>query len=152
MKDITKLTFMVICTYLMYSGILIGCCVTNLISNKKQTVMAYGISVLCHLIFSSHALLILWSDWCVCSVICLQTNHFPLVDYGKLVCGSLNLCFRWYHINLKAINYTLKQIPIWAQPCENLSSDICGHRRPRSTCASAQSDQDLRCPQNHWIL
>ena len=34
---------------------------------------------------------------------------------------------------------------IGAAPCENVSSDICGQRRPRSACASAQSDQDLRC-------
>ena len=26
-----------------------------------------------------------------------------------------------------------------------LGSDICGQRRPRSACASAQSDQDLHC-------
>ena len=29
---------------------------------------------------------------------------------------------------------------------EKVSSVICGQRRPRSACASAQSDQDLRCP------
>ena len=28
----------------------------------------------------------------------------------------------------------------------NASSGICGLRRPRSDCASAQSDQGLRCP------
>ena len=27
-----------------------------------------------------------------------------------------------------------------------MSSGICGQRRPRSACASAQSDQGLRCP------
>ena len=27
-----------------------------------------------------------------------------------------------------------------------MSSDICGQRRPRSDCASAQSDQDIHCP------
>ena len=31
--------------------------------------------------------------------------------------------------------------------CENVSSDICGQRRPRSNCASTQSDQGLRCSQ-----
>ena len=31
-------------------------------------------------------------------------------------------------------------------PCENVSSGICGQRRPRSACASAQSDQGLPCP------
>ena len=29
---------------------------------------------------------------------------------------------------------------------KNVSSDMCGQRRPRSACASAQSDQDLCCP------
>ena len=35
---------------------------------------------------------------------------------------------------------------IWTAPCENVSSAICRRRRPRSACASAQSDQDLHCP------
>ena len=34
----------------------------------------------------------------------------------------------------------------WAAPCENVSLGICGQRRPRSDCASAQSDQGLHCP------
>ena len=34
----------------------------------------------------------------------------------------------------------------WAAQCENLSSGICGQRRPRSACASAQSGQSLRRP------
>ena len=29
---------------------------------------------------------------------------------------------------------------------KNVSSGICGQRRPRTACASAQSDQPLRCP------
>ena len=32
----------------------------------------------------------------------------------------------------------------WAAPCKNVSSDICGQRRPRSACASTQSDLYLR--------
>ena len=41
----------------------------------------------------------------------------------------------------------------WAVPCENVSSGICGQRRPRSVCASAQADQDLHCPlMEHWVL
>ena len=36
--------------------------------------------------------------------------------------------------------------PIWAAPCENVSSNICGQRKPRSACASAQSDLGLCCP------
>ena len=35
---------------------------------------------------------------------------------------------------------------IWASPCENVSLDICGQRRPWSDCASAQSNQGLHCP------
>ena len=34
----------------------------------------------------------------------------------------------------------------WAARFGNLSSGICGQRRPRTDCASAQSDQGLRCP------
>ena len=42
---------------------------------------------------------------------------------------------------------------IWATPSQNASSGICIQQRPRSACASAQSDQGLHCPQqNHWIL
>ena len=29
---------------------------------------------------------------------------------------------------------------VWTALCENVSSGICGQRRPRSACASAQSD------------
>ena len=32
-----------------------------------------------------------------------------------------------------------------AAPCENMSSGICGQRRPGSDCADAQSDQGFRC-------
>ena len=35
---------------------------------------------------------------------------------------------------------------IRAVPCGNLSSGMCGQRRPRSDCASAQSAQGLHCP------
>ena len=40
----------------------------------------------------------------------------------------------------EAQNYKL------ASPCENLSSGICGQRRPWSDCADAQSEQGLYCP------
>ena len=33
----------------------------------------------------------------------------------------------------------------WAAPCEYVSLGICGQRRPRSACASAQSDHGLHC-------
>ena len=39
-----------------------------------------------------------------------------------------------------------------AAPCENVSSSICGRRRPRSDCASAQSDQGLRCPLTELLV
>ena len=35
---------------------------------------------------------------------------------------------------------------IWAAPCENISSGICGQQRSRSACISTQSDQGLHCP------
>ena len=35
---------------------------------------------------------------------------------------------------------------IWAAPCENESSDICGQRRTGSACTSVQSDQGHHCP------
>ena len=34
----------------------------------------------------------------------------------------------------------------WASPYENVFSGICGQLRPRSACASAQSDPGLHCP------
>ena len=34
---------------------------------------------------------------------------------------------------------------IQAVPCKNVSSGICGQQRPRSACASMQSDQGLHC-------
>ena len=47
--------------------------------------------------------------------------------------------------------YFGKYCYIWAAPCENGSSGICGQRRPRSACASAQSDQGIRCPQTEVL-
>ena len=38
-----------------------------------------------------------------------------------------------------------------AAPCETVPLGICGQRRPRSACASTQSDQGLRCPQTEWL-
>ena len=37
-------------------------------------------------------------------------------------------------------------ITVYIGRAKNVSSGICGQRRPRSDCASAQSDQGLRCP------
>ena len=35
---------------------------------------------------------------------------------------------------------------MWDEPCDFISPCICGQRRPRSACASAQSDLGLRSP------
>ena len=35
---------------------------------------------------------------------------------------------------------------ILAEPCDHVSSSICGHRRPKSACAATQSDHSLPCP------
>ena len=40
---------------------------------------------------------------------------------------------------------------IWALLGENVSLDMGGQRRPWSDCASAQSDQGLRCPQTESL-
>ena len=40
----------------------------------------------------------------------------------------------------------LKRGFIWAATWKNVCLGIYGQRRPRSACASAQSDQDPRCP------
>ena len=40
---------------------------------------------------------------------------------------------------------------IWAAPCVNVSSGICGQRRGRSAGASAQSDQDLHGSQTESL-
>ena len=44
-------------------------------------------------------------------------------------------------------SYIFSKFKIHLVPlCENESSGVCGQRRPRSDCASAQSDLGLRCP------
>ena len=40
---------------------------------------------------------------------------------------------------------------MWAAQCENVSSGICGQRKPRSACASAQTDRDLNCSLLEWL-
>ena len=35
---------------------------------------------------------------------------------------------------------------IWETQCQNVPSGRCGQQRPRSACASAQSDQGLQFP------
>ena len=44
-------------------------------------------------------------------------------------------------------NPSATSIIIWVTPSKNVSLSICGQQRSRSTCASAQSDQCLHCPQ-----
>ena len=44
------------------------------------------------------------------------------------------------------LNHYIDRTIILAALCENLSSGICGQRKPRSDCASTQSDLGLRCP------
>ena len=57
-------------------------------------------------------------------------------------CLSCKICRKNYFIyqDFPSWNY------IWAAPCENVSSVICGQRRPRPACAEAQADVGLRCP------
>ena len=61
---------------------------------------------------------------------CLTTESSNLKIKYKNVCISVPFC------------WSVK----WAAPCENLSSGICGQRRSRSVCASAQSDQGFYYP------
>ena len=75
----------------------------------------------------------------------------------KLFLGSISYC-EWIHFQgqllwperytspLTGANYFFQQwFHIWAALCKNMSSGICGQRRLRSDCASAQSDQGFRC-------
>ena len=57
----------------------------------------------------------------------------------------LNSC-KWFHVFLsfKSLLQICNGI-IWAGPWENVSYVICDQQRRRSACASAQSDQRLRC-------
>ena len=48
---------------------------------------------------------------------------------------------KWHILHLR------KTVCFWAMPCENMSLGICRQPRPRSDCASAQSDQGLHCLQ-----
>ena len=51
-----------------------------------------------------------------------------------------------FSVNSSRNGTFLKLHNIWAALCQKVFSGICGQRRPRSDCASAQSDQGLRCP------
>ena len=55
------------------------------------------------------------------------------------------LGLRYSHIAYRSFSRFEKHC-ISTAPWEKVSLGICGQRRPRSDCASAQSDQGLRCP------
>ena len=46
----------------------------------------------------------------------------------------------------KAVQMLICCTHMWAAPCINMTSDIGRQRRPKSACASIQSDQGLHCP------
>ena len=70
------------------------------------------------------------------SLYCLQLEPVLTCRYMKETVIKLKLD--------NARKYSI--IHVWAAPLKNVSSGICGQRRPRTACASAQSDQDIRCP------
>ena len=49
------------------------------------------------------------------------------------------------------IDYCAKTMSYGPGHAKNVFSGICGQRRPRSACASAQSDQGHRCPQTESL-
>ena len=84
------------------------------------------------------------------------TSHTCSSHWSYTVCSLYNTVkvYRCVVCNgVKILNYphicfiqVLGSCFIWAAPCKNVSSGICGQRRPRSACASAQSDQGLWYP------
>ena len=58
----------------------------------------------------------------------------------------LNYLLVWIWGSVQILSYIMVQNINWVSSCGNVSSGICGQRRPRSVCASAQSDQGLHCP------
>ena len=85
----------------------------------------------------------------------------PLLSKVFHLCSisvALTEIFRIYHSDIFLICFCcttdlclwvvsmLKEHIIWDTPFENVSSGICGQRRSRSACASAQSDRDLCRP------
>ena len=77
------------------------------------------------------------------------------------ISNSIGLKSRSWTYDLKMCKFYLKSswldvVDIWTDigltaPCENMSSDICGQRRPRPACTSVQSDQGLCCPQTESL-
>ena len=72
----------------------------------------------------------------------LFVNLTNSTDKQQLVPEMVELAkYAKQHIPEEHPKVTLK----WAAPCKNLSLGICRQQRPRSACASAQSDQGLHC-------
>ena len=76
-----------------------------------------------------------------------------------MFCASnmLDICFKTnltgyrivivqYHSQKRMQMLWHKPVNKWAALSEHVSSGICGERKLRSACTSAQSDQDIRCP------
>ena len=78
---------------------------------------------------------------------CLYQAHVEEVDWKQFM-NSSEVCVSIH--NTQLLEFTnISYLPFdskWAGPCGNVSSGICGQRRPRSACAFAQSDQDRRSP------
>ena len=67
-----------------------------------------------------------------------------------------------YNVSLLSIGHLREQqtlkwkkekenLKIWAASWQNQQSGMCAQRRLRSACASAQSDQSLRCPHEETL-
>ena len=106
---------------------------------------------MCDQYFSSKTLLLLGMFKCTLFIGCqyslivddLVWKHFwklskEGIDYIQKIFKLI--CFVFGHI--KCV-YEMRSI--WARPWENVSYAICEEQRRRSACASAQSDQRLRC-------
>ena len=68
----------------------------------------------------------------------------------QITCLTLKLSNRDENIIILSLGKKVGELKrysiLLAAPCENVSSGICGQRRPRSACASAQSYQGRHCP------
>ena len=54
---------------------------------------------------------------------------------------------RWLQRHIFVVSVVARATKKWAKTWESVNSDkLCAQRRLKSTCASAQSDQSLRCP------
>ena len=59
---------------------------------------------------------------------------------------DVRLMHTTFHFFLIKVISFIVDTTAWSEPCENVSSGICGQRKPRSACASAQSNQGFHCP------